>query len=41
MSEFIDNYDIYPRQDTVKHTNTDIFSLNIAATNFIFKPIKI
>jgi iron complex outermembrane receptor protein len=41
-SEFIDNYDIYPGQDTVKHTNTDIsFSPNvIAAANFIFKPIK-
>jgi len=40
--EFIDNYDIYPGQDTVKHTNTDIsFSPNvIAAANFIFKPIK-
>ncbi|MFN8116558.1 MAG: TonB-dependent receptor [Bacteroidia bacterium] len=42
FSEFIDNYDIYPGQDTVKHTNTDIsFSPNvIAAANFIFKPIK-
>ena len=41
-SEFIDNYDIYPGQDTVKHQNTDIsFSPNvIAAANFIFKPIK-
>ena len=41
-SEFIDNYDIYPAQDTVKHSNTDIsFSPNvIAAANFIFKPIK-
>lgn len=41
-SEFIDNYDIYPGQDTVQHSNTDIsFSPNvIAAANFIFKPIK-
>lgn len=41
-TEFIDNYDIYPGQDTVKHANTDIsFSPNvIAAANFIFKPIK-
>ncbi|MBL7934337.1 MAG: TonB-dependent receptor [Bacteroidia bacterium] len=41
-SEFIDNYDIYPGQDTVKHSNTDIsFSPNVvAAANFIFKPIK-
>jgi iron complex outermembrane recepter protein len=41
-SEFIDNYDIYPGQDTVKYTSTDIsFSPNvIAAANFIFKPIK-
>jgi len=41
-SEFIDNYDIYPGQDTIKHSNTDIsFSPNvIAAANFIFKPIK-
>jgi len=41
-SEFIDNYDIYPGQDTVKHQNTDIsFSPSvIAAANFIFKPIK-
>lgn len=41
-SEFIDNYDIYPGQDTVQHSNTDIsFSPNvIAAANFIFKPVK-
>jgi iron complex outermembrane receptor protein len=41
-SEFIDNYDIYPGQDNIKHSNTDIsFSPNvIAAANFIFKPIK-
>ena len=41
-SEFMDNYDIYPGQDTIQHTNTDIsFSPNvIAAANFIFKPIK-
>ncbi len=40
--EFIDNYDIYPGQDTIKHQNTDIsFSPNvIAAANFIFKPVK-
>jgi iron complex outermembrane receptor protein len=41
-SEFMDNYDIYPGQDTINHSNTDIsFSPNvIAAANFIFKPIK-
>jgi len=41
-SEFMDNYDIYPGQDTIKYSNTDIsFSPNvIAAANFIFKPIK-
>jgi iron complex outermembrane receptor protein len=41
-SEFVDNYDIYPGQDTIVYSNTDIsFSPNvIAAANFIFKPIK-
>jgi iron complex outermembrane receptor protein len=42
FNEYIDNYDVYPGQDTVPHTNTDIsFSPNvIAAANLTLKPIK-
>jgi iron complex outermembrane receptor protein len=42
FNEYIDNYDIYPGQDTIKHSNTDIsFSPNvIASANLILKPIK-
>lgn len=42
FKEYIDNYDIYPGQDTVSHRNTDIsFSPNvIAAANLTLKPIK-
>jgi iron complex outermembrane receptor protein len=42
FKEYIDNYDIYPGQDSAMHTNTDIsFSPNIiAAANLTLKPIK-
>lgn len=42
FKEYIDDYDIYPGQDTVAHTNTDIsFSPNvIAAANLTLKPIN-
>lgn len=42
FKEYVDDYDIYPGQDTVAHTNTDIsFSPNvIAAANLTLKPIN-